>query len=296
MKNLEITSGFNEIPEARVRLLFLRHAEKTGAGVVDAADRNIELTSEGVQQSLATGRKLGFDHPLVVSSDRERTKASALNILAGGHEERTGEKNISGDESFKELEEKVHKDLKIGSYLATDERLDFAYDKDSPERAGFQEAYDKGTFLQMLAEKHDTILKTQAVDNKSSYALQARNIALIIEEYMRRSPSYKAVLNEKKKHNNTIERILLSHGGVIDPFLAETIDKLKGREERNTFLRSFPNGFDFLKGFEVELVIPETGEIKIRVKASIPLSDGSMYTFNEVVPKKIIDEIIGDSK
>jgi len=274
---------------SKVHLVFLRHAEKVGANNIDAIDKGISLTEHGRGQSIEKGKKLDLKQALAVASNRDRTQETAMYVLAGKDEQ------ITGDESFDELKEKVDEGMKHGSRLLIDSRLDMPFVKGSPEHLELQEAADNGVYFETLVNKHDEILDQKGFDDESVYAVQTKNIAGVIEKYVKMASVWDRLVKEKEKdYTDTLERVLSTHGAISESFLAEFIEKTQGKKERNAFVALFPNCFDFAEGFEVNIeTVPDEGVI-IRLKVSVPMEKGGTYELDEVVSKEILESILNN--
>jgi hypothetical protein len=80
--------------------------------------------------------------------------------------------------------------------------------------------------------------------------------------------------------------------------LLKVVEKTKGAEERDRLLAVIGNQFDFLEGFDVEVVKGKKDE-KPSVKVKYEKKDtrgGELYKIEEVVPIEVIEEIIREGK
>ncbi len=187
-------------------------------------------------------------------------------------------------------------DAQLGSRLVVDDRLDFAFKKGSEEHLDLNKAFERGEYFKKIVEKHDVQIKETGFDKgETTYAVQARNIAGIIERYAQIAPRWDELVQDKTKiHEDTLERVLATHGGISESFLLDVIQRLKGEEERNNFVGLFPNGFDYVQGFEVDILTTANEPLKIHLKVKVPKVDGENFVFEEDVSLELLQQIIKD--
>jgi broad specificity phosphatase PhoE len=277
---------------SRIKLNFMRHAEKAESySDNDKVDSKVTLTSRGKREAKEKAKEFPNPQKMGIASSRDRAQETALFALAGTEE------GITGEESIDELWEKVDKDIKYGSRLGVDARLDFGFSKDDPEFLELQEAFEEGTYLKKLIENHNQVVQEKGKDyGDSAYSKQARNIASLIKKYVGMAPRWNQLVKDKSKsYDDTLERVITTHGGISESFLAELIGQLKGAEELNRFIDIFPNGFDYLKGFEVDVLTMADGSLKIHLKMEVSREGGEIYLFENNVPVEILNKIIKDN-
>lgn len=276
---------------SRIKLYIMRHAEKEGWNEIDQVDSKIPLTPEGRQASIARARELNMNQGMVIAGDRDRTQETGLYVYAGKNED------ITGKETLDELRAKVDSGLKYGSRMLVDERLNLAFKKGTPEHEDLQEAADRGRYLKRIIEKHDALVEhKERDDDNSTYAVHAKNVAKVIQKYVSIAPRWNDLANDpKKEYADTLERVIVSHGGKGESFLAEVIDRLKGREERDRFVQAIPNGFDFLGQFDVAIDTMQDGTMRLHVHVDIQ-DEENPYTFSEDIPVSMLEDIIRDHK
>lgn len=279
---------------SKIKLTFLRHAEKTGASKADVEDQKVPLSIRGKQTSIEKGKELKPKQALAVGSSRDRTQETALYILDADNEK------INGDEDIGELTKKVNHRLGLksnASRLIIDERLDMPFVKGEAEHLELEKAWEKGLYFKTTVEKHDQLILRNGQDRgESTYSIQARNIAELIMKNVVIAPTWNRILKEKseKYSNNTLERIMGTHGGISESFLAEIIDRTYGREQRDSFVNMFPNSVDFLQGFEANIITQADGSIVLHLKADITSKQGDNFVFDENVSIDLIRDIIRD--
>lgn len=122
----------------------------------------------------------------------------------------------------------------------------------------------------------------------------AANIAEIIYRNFKAASRGASILEQSanpKNENNDFERILATHGAIQESFLLKVVEKVNGAAARDALLLLIgENGFDFTEGFDVTLS-KENGRENIR----ITYKKGE-YTFDEIVPISVIEEIIEEGK
>ena len=276
---------------SRIKLHIMRHAEKEGWDKIDHVDSKKSLTPKGRESSIKKAHELDVKQGIVISSDRERAQATGLYAYAGKNEE------ITGKETLDELRKKVNSGLKYGSRILIDKRLNFAFKKGTPESDELQEAGEKDIYLKRIIEKHDALVKKEGGDDdNSTYAVHAKNIAGLIQKYVDIAPKWNNLANDpEKEYTDTLERVMATHGGIGESFLAEVISRLKGKDERDRFVQAIPNGFDYLGQFDVGINTIQDGTMTLHVNVDIQ-DKKNPYTFSEDIPIGMLEDIIHDNK
>jgi|SRR3989344_6663714 len=263
-------------PYSLVRLHILRHAEKAGANNTPAeADLRMPLTPEGKRQAIEVGKEKGMRRPLASGGPSLRAHETAL-FAAAAHNP-----NVKGTETFDELLQTLDEDgLPYESRSWTNKHLDFPFKKGTTYHQMLDDAYEKGIYLKTLV-KLDDEAKATGERGGSTYALQARNIAQIIERYTRIATKIK----EREDTKEPLERFLGTHGATGESFLLEVLLRTKGKEERDKFLESYPNGFDYAEGFDAEILSNGT------IHLSLPEKEGKRG-FDVVISSQIVGDIV----
>lgn len=278
--------------ESRILLHFMRHAEQ----FKDPAkkDQEFDLSPKGREQAIAKSEKTDLRQAMVFGSPRKRAQQTGGLRMMGAETD-----IITGTETLEDLKAKIGEYVSYGSKIMSDERLDFTLDKNTPFGAKAFDAFaTRKEYLKFLVEDSDVVAKEVGDTEGSTYARQAGAIADIVRKYVSVSPRWSELVNEPKaKYGDTMERFMTSHGGVTESFLAKVIERTKGINERDTFVKLFPNGFDFVQGFDVEILNHngDTPMIKIKFKHE-GKSEEEGFVFEENVPVEIIEEIIKEGK
>jgi hypothetical protein len=275
--------------ESKIVLHFLRHGKK-GKG---EDDYRIRLTPDGRKEAADKAEKVNLNQAMAFGSPRERAQETATLVMTGTEDE------ITGDETFEELKGKVNKKIGYGSKVLGDKRLDFTVDDKTPLGAEEMGAYTAGHYLEFVVQNSDRRAKGLGDQTNSTYSRMAGGIAEIVDKYIKVADRWHELVNdEKKQYEEMMERFLGSHGGVTESFLLKVVEKTKGAEERDRLLAVIGNQFDFLEGFDVEVVKGKKDE-KPSVKVKYEKKDtrgGELYKIEEVVPIEVIEEIIREGK
>lgn len=274
--------------ESKILLHFLRHGKKGKA----EDDYKVRLTPEGRKEAVEKAEEVNLKQAMAFGSPRERAQESAALIMSGA------EDNITGEESFEELKEKLNAGIEYGSKVFADKRLDFILDEKTPLGAKEMEAYLGKRWMPFLINESDKLAKELGDKETSTYSSMAGAVAEIVEKYAKIANRWHELVNdEKKKYEEMMERFLGSHQGVTESFLAKVIEKTKGPDERDKFAAVVNNqGFDFLEGFEVEIDKKSADEkpvIRIRYKKA-DKEGKEIFNFDEEVPAEMIEEMIAD--
>lgn len=278
-----------KLPETKIDLHFFRHSIKS-SDKVSAHDYNILLSAEGRQ--LAKERAyddVNMNQSIAIGSKRIRAQETAAFVMAGSSDD------ITGTESISELKEKLDKDLKIGSKIGIDDRLNFRDDETTPLGKKLHEAIGRGEYVKFIVEESDRIAKETKDTSGANYSHKAADIARIIEKYIKISPRWNKLVAEKSEtYNPTLERYLGTHQGMQESFLAKMIEKTDGVQARDEFVKITGNqGFDFIEGFETELLTGVTGEMKIKISYH---KEGQPFLFTREISPSLVEEIISEDK
>ena len=273
---------------SKIELIFMRHDEKENDKT--KSDEEVRLTPQGKIHAKDKAEQDDIGQSMAFGSSRKRTQETSGLIMSGKLDD------ITGTESLEDLKEKLDKDLslKSGSKIRADERLNFEADFSSNYGKKALEAVKKGEYLKFLVEGSDNLAK-ECNDNKSStYTTQAQAIASIIQKYYGIAPRFNELAQDKdKNYDGTMKRFFGSHQGVLESFLAKLIEKTKGVEERDKFVRILNNqGFDYAEGFDVEIKNKESGESTIHISYKKEKDGEIIFEFNEDLSKEIINSLI----
>ena len=273
---------------SKIELIFMRHDEKPKANT--ESDEEVRLTPAGRMHAKEKSEQDDIGQSMAFGSPRKRTLETSGLVMSGKLEE------ITGTESLEELKEKLDKDLllKSGSKIRVDDRLNFEADFTSNYGKKALEAAKSGNYLKFLVEDSDRLAKEDDNNKSSTYTTQAQAIASIIKKYIDIAPRFDKLAQDKdKKYGDTMKRFFGSHQGVIESFLAKLIEKTKGIEERDKFVKILNNqGFDYAEGFDIDIKNKELGEPTVHISYKKEKDGEIIFEFDEDLPKEIIDSLI----
>lgn len=273
---------------SEIDLRIFRHGEKEPS-VAGKPDEEIQLTEKGREQAV---KKSEFENndlsqSLAFGSPRKRAQQTAGFAMSGQLEK------ITGKENLEELKEKLNEELKVGSKIGVDERLDF--NEGSAEfRKRMLVAYREGSFLKFLVEESNELAELLKDKEGDTYDRMAGKIAGVIEKYIAIAPHWnELVSDESREYKDTLKRFLGTHQGVGESFLMKLVEKTKGKTERDALISALNNqGFDFTEGFDVEIKNTAGGEPEIRIAFKKEKDGKTLFEYDEIVPKEVIDEFI----
>lgn len=299
MKNHEGTILENhEQFSSKIELSFFRHDNKESDGSKD--DINIRLNEKGKVHAMEQGELENIDQAVAFGSHRERTQETAAYHMAGNLPE------IVGTESLEELKEKLNQGLDKGEKIRVDPKLDFVLDAENSYVDQTLDAFDEGHLLQFLVEKSDALAKEAGDLHSSTYSRQAGNIASLVKKYIQIAPRFDELVQKDtavpyKPYEPVMHRFFGTHQSIAESFLAKVIEKTKGAEDRDAFLKVVDGrGFRFSEGFKVDIVtLVGTDASKIRISyqnEGFAEEDIPPFEFNEEVSQEIINQIIEEGK
>jgi hypothetical protein len=291
----DIHSGFEALrtqeskegcTRSRVILDFIRHEKKDGAvlskqGRLDAAERGVKYRDVNMPR-------------VVVSSQITRSGESALLAGMGDMLSRDEILDYSDFSALKGMIDKKHGLPKPISKSYIDTRLGFDY-PDSEVKKRAYAAAGENKFLKWAVEDSNKLEGTATVKGNSSYDSTSANVAGLVLKYVKVSNNFDRLVEAGNVDTHDIHRILGSHNGVVDVFLAKLIELMKGVAERDKFVSaSEGSGFGFLEGFRMEIVHDNTGALSIKVDYDKQNSkDETVFSFHEQVPLEILERIAG---
>ena len=293
MKNkLEINTSPEQSEKAsEVTLHLFRHAEQLKDP--NKTNQAFELTEAGRKQAMeksgATGGERNLKQTMAFGSPRKRAQQTAGFAMAGGFID-----SITGTESLEELKGKIDKDIKVGSKIGVDPRLDFHLDKNTPfGREAYEAVFVKYNYVQFLVNRSDELAVETNDPKASTYSRHARDVAQIVKKYAGVGNQWTTLVEGGKYQDPKLERFLGTHGGDAESFLLKVIERVKGVEERNRLLDLMPHQFDYTEGFDVTLT-NQGSEQKLHIlfKKEDKNSPEKSFVFDEDVPLEIVDDII----
>jgi hypothetical protein len=276
--------------ESKVMLHFFRHGEPERDP--NKTNSEYELTETGrkqaVEKSSTIGGERNLDQSVAFGSARKRALQTSGLTMTGGFLD-----TITGTESLEELKEKVDKDIKVGSKIGIDLRLDFHLDKNTPfGHEAYEAVFTKKDYLKFLVERSDALAIETNDQLASTYSRQASDIAKIVKKYISVSNQWNKLVDSGKYKDPKLERFLGTHGGVAESFLLKVIEKMKGIEERNKLIDLIQNQFDYTEGFDIALTKQgDQQTLHISYRRINEKDSDNNYIFEEDVPLDIIDSI-----
>jgi hypothetical protein len=270
---------------AEIRLSFFRHGESERT---QGSDFERRLTEKGKKQAAEKSRFVDINQSIAFGSPRKRTQEAAGLVMSGNLDE------INGQESLEEIRGKLDKELKIGSKIGIDQRLDCSFQCGSEYERESLEAFSSDNFLKFLVEESDQRASELGDEKSFTYLRGAKAIAGIISKYLKIEPRWNRLV-QQKDYSNRLERFLGTHQGVGESFLAKIIEMKKGKEERDNFVEILNGqGFDFTEGFEVVISSAGKQEPKIKINYQKEKNGKIIYQFNEAISNQDLDEIINE--
>jgi hypothetical protein len=275
---------------SEVKLHFFRHgeAERDPNKTNQAFDLSGEGRKQGMEKSNMIGGERNLDQSVAFGSPRKRAQQTAGLAMAGGFFD-----SVTGNESLEELQEKIDKDIKVGSKIGIDSRLDFHLDKNTPfGREAYEAVFTNHDYLKFLVNRSDQLAIETNDEKASTYSRHARDMAEIVEKYVKVGKQWNKLVASGKYADNKLERFLGTHGGVAESFLLKVIEKTKGIEERNKLLELMPHQFDYAEGLDITLVDKGSDQlIRVSFKKEDKNDSKKNFIFDEEVPLKIIEDI-----
>jgi hypothetical protein len=290
-ERLRLEQEPNENVESKVVLHFFRHAEPNRDA--DVPNESFELTTKGREQALHKSADLevdgkDLDQSVAFGSPRNRSRHTAALVMAGESSDL-----ISRAESLEEIKAALDMDLKVGSKIGVDPRLDFYMDADSPFWKEAEKATGSKEYLKFLVERSDQLAAELGDEKASTYSRQASNVASVIKKYMQVCGQWDKLVESQAYSNPKLERFLGSHGGILESFLLKLVERVKGVEERDRLLRIIPNHFDYTEGIDVILTtVDSKPSVRVVFKHNQVGGEGEPYNFDETISPEIIDDII----
>lgn len=292
--------------ETHVKLHFFRHAKQRGltadeklAGLTDK-DRPLEVEdSKGMMyaKSLAS-TDTNTDQTVAYGSPRIRSQQTAMLKAYGA------ENDFEGATTYEEMKDYVNEGRAVGSKIGQDDRLNFNEGGAEFNKA-MNDAYEAGEYLPWIINESDQVAKDNNDKEASSYTRQAGNIAQIIKKWMQASGNWNKIFseskndtNEQKYDDNTLERFFGSHQGVCESFLLRYVEKTEGVEIRNELLNSIGGGFNFVQGFDLDIVDDANGNKITTLTFNVPGATAADPTTPLVIPidQDVLNELINDAE
>lgn len=275
-----------ERTSSEIDLRFFRHDQKENDKT--KSDDEVFLTREGRLHAKEQARDNELDQSVAFGSPKVRTRQTAGYIMAGASE------NITGEESFAELKEKIDGDLRVGSKIIVDPRLDFSIGQSEQYGKAAMNAFKEGRYLKFIVEESDHLAEETEESGASTYKRQAQAIASIIQKYLNVAPRWNDIVTKgEKTYRPELKRFFGTHQGVQEAFLAKVIEKTKGIEERDRFVKVLRDqGFDFSEGMEIKIKTGEDHIQKIHITYRRESENPEeSFVFDEDIQPDLIAEI-----
>jgi broad specificity phosphatase PhoE len=280
-----------------IKFRLRRHGPKNGPNEsTQQEDLVMLLTEKGRVQAHEVGLTLdGMEGAKPVGSMRARTGDTAAQLAYADV--------LTGEEKFASYDDILAKlDELNKSHPQREKRLDMPNKDTHPEFPAAMKAHAEGKYMEGLLGLYEAA-KARGEGHTSMYAEQARNIASYIEHLALASQrgARKVAESFRKKKTDGVEntvvkgegkRIPVSHAGVTESFLAEVIREMRGEDERKKFFDAAPNGFDVLRGIDIDFLgtSKKGAEPKIHLTFEVG-KDDKKYAFDQDVPFAIIQKI-----
>ncbi len=275
---------------SRIELHFFRHSIKE-SDVVSETDHGVRTSREGKRLlKQDTFSNVNLDQAVAFGSPRDRAQEAAGFMMAGHRDD------ITEDDTLESLKEKLDAELKYGSKIGVDHRLDFHESRTgSPVARMLYAAMDRGEYAKAIIEDSDKMAEEIGDASGANYSFKAAGIASVIEKYMKVAPRWDQLVAEKSgQYTDTLERYFGTHQGMSESFLAKVIEKTQGLESRARFIEAFSKqGFDFNKGFGMEILTGPHGEQALKINMIIEGKDDVPgHVLDQEVSAATIREII----
>lgn len=277
--------------ESEVMLHFFRHAEQLKDP--NKTNQAFELTEAGRKQAMDKSEAIGVERNLkqtmAFGSPRKRAQQTAGFAMAGGFVD-----TITGNESLEDLKKKIDKDIKVGSKIGVDPRLDFHLDKNTPfGREAYEAVFVNYDYMKFLVNRSDKLAIETNDPKASTYSRHARDIAQVVKKYAGVGNQWNKLVESGKYQDPKLERFLGTHGGAAESFLLKVIEKVKGVKERNRLLNLMPHQFDYTEGFDITLTHKGLDQVMhISFKKEDKNDSKNSFVFDEDVPLEIVNDII----
>ena len=187
-----------------------------------------------------------------------------------------------------------NKDIKVGSKVGVDEKLNYIIDQEEKTGILLVKAITKQEGMDWLVHESDKCALENNDSNTDTYSALAKNIALIIKKYYKASDRWSNISKDPEK--SELSRYMGTHGMIVESFVSKVIEKIRGLEVRDDFLNSIgSNGFDFVEGPKITISNKNNNK-EIVIEYQKIKEDGSYFMFNELVGSEILEEIIEEGQ
>lgn len=263
MEKIENKIEEKELKPATIELHFFRHSLKEENKKGDPLkDEDVRISKEGRKLAIEKSFEgVNLSQSIAFGSPRIRTQETAIYMMSGKKED------ITGDETLEELKKKINKDLKFGSKIGIDSRLNFTDDIESPLGKIAFEAYKNGNYIKFLVEESDKIAQETGDNTKSNYSARASQVAKIINKYLKILPRWQELVSDKKNnYEEKLERFLGTHDSVPVTFLVKVLELIGDEKEKESFVEENSKGANYLEGLTVKLKKGSEDSAKILIQ------------------------------
>lgn len=263
MEKIENKIEEKELKPATIELHFFRHSLKEENKKGDPLkDEDVRISKEGRKLAIEKSFEgVNLSQSIAFGSPRIRTQETAIYMMSGKKED------ITGDETLEELKKKINKDLKFGSKIGVDSRLNFTDDIESPLGKIAFEAYKNGNYIKFLVEESDKIAQETGDNTKSNYSARASQVAKIINKYLKILPRWQELVSDKKNnYEEKLERFLGTHDSVPVTFLVKVLELIGDEKEKESFVEENSKGANYLEGLTVKLKKGSEDSAKILIQ------------------------------
>ncbi len=278
---------------SKIELHFFRHSIKESS-IVTETDYGVRISKEGKKLAKQDSFKdVNLSQAVAFGSPRVRAQETAGFMMASARDD------ITESDTLETLREKLDAEFKLGSKIGIDERLNFKENRTTPVGKVIYDAMDRGEYAKAIVEESDRIAQETGDTSGSNYSFKAAGIAQIIEKYIKIAPRWNQLVREKNtQYSDTLERYFGTHQGMSESFLAKVIEKTNGKGDREKFVEALGRqGFDFNRGFDMEILTKTNGEKALKIKLVIEGKNNSPeYIFDQEVSLTTIGEIIKEGE
>jgi len=289
--------------ETTIVLNFFRHGDrnKNIEGVDDEEDMQknylkgdanyiVKLNQKGREQAHEhQDENDNFNQSIAYGSPRMRASETAMRAMIGDNKDIGDPSN-----SYKEVLGELNKDIKVGSKVGVDEKLNYIIDQEEKTGILLVKAITKQEGMDWLVHESDKCALENNDSNTDTYSALAKNIALIIKKYYKASDRWSNISKDPEK--SELSRYMGTHGMIVESFVSKVIEKIRGLEVRDDFLNSIgSNGFDFVEGPKITISNKNNNK-EIVIEYQKIKEDGSYFMFNELVGSEILEEIIEEGQ